>query len=114
MPTLTPPHREDQTATPAAGTITDATRREPLAIRAQKRKAELEKALLRLPREDLRARAEIAQALTSVGDSLTGSHDHRSYMTAAELNRWLETTKHLAETATPADTQPDIGEPGSG
>ena len=76
---------------------TDATRGEPLAIRAQKRKLELERALERHPAEDMRARNDINVAVASINALLTGDVDHLSDATAAELSRVLESSKHLAE-----------------
>ena len=76
---------------------TDATRGEPLAMRAQKRKRELELALDKLPAEDLRARNDISIAVASIDGLLTGDVDHLSDATAADLSRLLENSKHLAE-----------------
>lgn len=73
----------------------------PLALRAQKRKAELKVALQKLPEDELRARNDIELELTSVDALLTGDLEHLSDATASELSRWLEHTKHLAE-ATPS------------
>jgi hypothetical protein len=50
----------------------DATRGEPLALRAQKRKDELEVALQKLPEDELRARDDIELELTSVDALRTG------------------------------------------
>ncbi len=76
---------------------TDATRGEPLALRAQKRRAELEVALDRLPDDDLRLRSDIEVAISSLDGLLTGDPDHLAAVTAADLSRLLENTKHLAE-----------------
>ena len=76
---------------------TDATRGEPLAARAQKRRAELAKALELLPAEELRARNDIEIAMSSLDALLTGDVDHLSDVTAADLSRLLEGSKHLAE-----------------
>jgi cell division septum initiation protein DivIVA len=76
---------------------TDATRGEPLAMRAQKRKLELERALERHPAEDVRTRNDIDVAVASINALLTGDVDHLSDATAAELSRLLESSKHLAE-----------------
>lgn len=76
---------------------TDATRGEPLVIRAQKRRLELQRALANLPATDLRARNEIDVALTSIDGLLTGDLEHLSRTTAADLSRLLENIKHLAE-----------------
>ena len=76
---------------------TDATRGEPLAMRAQKRKLELERALEKRPAEDVRARNDINVAVASIDALLTGDVDHLSDATAADLSRLLENSKHLAE-----------------
>lgn|ERR1700689_4119635 len=76
---------------------TDATRGEPLATRAQKRRAELEQALAKLDVAELRERSDIENAVTAVDELLTGDLVHLGDATAAALNRWLENTKHLAE-----------------
>ena len=76
---------------------TDATRGEPLAVRAQKRREELAKALEMLPLEEARARNDIEIALGAVDELLTGDTAHLSSTTAYDLNRWLENTKHIAE-----------------
>lgn len=87
---------------------TDATRGEPLAIRAQKRKAELEVALAKLPAHELLARSDIELALSSADGLLTGDLEHLSAATGSAISRWLENTKHVAETtpvmSTPAPT----------
>ncbi len=112
MPTITPPDQEHQTAPHTVENPVAATRGEPLAIRVQKRKADLESALLRLPREDLRVRAEIALALSSLGHVPTRNHEHLPPVTATALYRWLQRTTHLAEhAAMPPKLPQDIGEP---
>lgn len=87
-PPMVPMHVENST---------DATRGEPLAIRAQKRRAELEQALEDLPTDDTVARNYISIALSVVDELLAGDVEHLSHVTAADLNRWLESSKHLAE-----------------
>lgn len=77
---------------------TDATRGEPLAMRAQKRKVELEAALAALPADE-RARGDIENAVASINALLTGDVDNLAETTAAELSRLLESSKHLAEIA---------------
>jgi hypothetical protein len=76
---------------------TDATRGEPLAMRAQKRKAELEAALAKLPADAQRARGDVETAIGSIAALLTGDVDHMAEATAADLSRLLENSKHLAE-----------------
>jgi hypothetical protein len=77
---------------------TDATQGEPLAVRAQKRRAELERALAKLPTGELRARNDIELAMNSFDELLTGDLERLSDTTGAAINRLLENTKHLAET----------------
>jgi hypothetical protein len=84
---------------------TDATRGEPLAMRAQKRRLELERALAELPAADLRARNDIAIAVASIDALLTGDVEHLSRTTAAELSRLLENIKHLAEVNSASKSQ---------
>ena len=55
---------------------TDATRGEPLAMRAQKRRLELAKALEGLPADELRARQEIELTMASIDSLLTGDLEH--------------------------------------
>jgi len=76
---------------------TDATRGKPIASRARTRKAELEKAHDLLPSTELSARGDIEMALAEVNQWLAGDTEHLSHVTAADHNRWLERTKHLAE-----------------
>ena len=76
---------------------TDATRGEPLAVRAEKRKLELEAALAKLPVDDLRARNDIEIVIGSISALLTGNTEHLSDTTASDLSRLLENSKHLAE-----------------
>jgi hypothetical protein len=102
MSTTKTPHVPRPRAPAHAENSTDATRGKPLALRAQKRKAELAVALQKLPADDLRARNDIELALTSVDALLTGNLERLSDATASELNRWLEHTKHLAEATPPA------------
>jgi hypothetical protein len=76
---------------------TDATRGEPIVIRAMKRTAELQAALAMLPAEDTRARSDIEQVLGSFEALLTGDLTAISNVTASDLSRLLERNKHLAE-----------------
>jgi hypothetical protein len=91
------PAKQPRPVKPVENT-TDATRGEPLAMRAQKRKLELEKALEKLPPEDMRSRNDINVAVSTITALLTGNVDHLPDSTAAELSRILESSKHLAET----------------
>jgi cell division septum initiation protein DivIVA len=91
------PSKQAHPPTKHVENTTDATRGEPLAMRAQKRKLELERALEKRPAEDVRARNDINVAVASINALLTGDVDHLSDTTAAELSRLLESSKHLAE-----------------
>ena len=100
MSTTTTSH-PDELQTPAhVENSTDATRGEPLALRAQKRKAELEEALQKLPAHDIRGGNDLVLALGTVSGLLTGDLENLSDATASALSRWLEGTKHLAEVPT--------------
>ena len=98
------PMKQPRPVKPVENT-TDATRGEPLATRAQKRKVELERALEKLPPEEMRARNDISVAVATISALLTGDVDHLSDTTAAELSRVLENSKHLAETTPKARTR---------
>ena len=102
MSTTKIPHAQKPRAPAHVENSTDATRGEPLTLRAQKRKAELEAAMQKLPDDELRARNDIELELTSVDALLTGDLEKLSDATASELSRWLENAKHLAETTPPA------------
>jgi hypothetical protein len=106
MPTTNTPSAEELRAPAHVENTTDATRGEPLAARAQKRKAELEAALEKLPASEVRARNDIELALSTVDGLLTGDVDQLSDVTASNLNRWLEQSKHLAERPPLLATEP--------
>ena len=98
------PTPEEQPAPPTlVENSTDATRGEPLAMRAQKRRHELEGILANLPAEDRRARSDIQLMVASIDALLTGDVDHLSDATAAALNKLLENGKHIAEVAPATD-----------
>ncbi|CAN5899620.1 hypothetical protein BH11MYX2_BH11MYX2_26050 [soil metagenome] len=94
-----------QPKVPHVENSTDATRGQPLGIRAQARKAELEAALAKIPVEDQRARNDIEVVLSTLDQLLTGDPTHLSDATAADLNRLLENNKHLAEATPVAKTR---------
>jgi hypothetical protein len=77
----------------------------PIAVRGAARKAELEAALEQLPAGDTRMRSDIELALAEVTQWLTGDPANMSHVVSAELNTWLERTKHLAE-VTPKAKRP--------
>jgi hypothetical protein len=102
MSTTKTPHTQESPVPAQVENTTDATRGEPLAARAQKRRAELEAALQNLPASERRARNDIELALSTVDGLLTGDVGQLPDATASNLNRWLEQSKHLAEMPPPA------------
>jgi hypothetical protein len=107
QPAALAPHMENST---------DATRGEPLATRAQKRKVELQAAADKLG-ADVPSRKDIELAIASIDALLLGDAAHLSHATSAELSRLLESSKHLGEDAptsiaktTAAGTMPAIAD----
>ena len=72
----------------------DATRGQSLRLRVAAHKEALEKSLAKLVPND-RSRRDIEAALSEVQGLLTGDLDHIPKVVAAELSRWLETTKNI-------------------
>jgi hypothetical protein len=97
-----PPTTEPAIAANHVENSTDATRGEPLAIRAQKRKLELQAASEKLGVEEP-ARKAIDLAVASIDALLLGDATHLSHATSQELSRLLESSKHLGETAPTID-----------
>lgn len=81
---------------------TDATRGEPLAVRAQKRQIELRAALEKLG-VDEPSRKDIELAIWSIETLLPADASPLSHVTASDLSRALERSKHLGETAPATD-----------
>src|SRR4051794_33016952 len=75
----------------------DATAGQPIVARVMTRKHELEAALEALPAESVRERSDLELALATIGEMLTGDLSHVPAIVSADMNRWLERTKHLAE-----------------
>ncbi|CAN5838556.1 hypothetical protein BH11MYX3_BH11MYX3_27780 [soil metagenome] len=96
----------------------DATTGQPLVARVTARKAELEALLAALPLEEINVRGDIGLALSTINDLLTGDLEHVPSVVAVDMNRWLERSKHVAETAThttaadaPAPVEPALASP---
>ena len=89
----------DETETVRHVNPVDATVGQPMLARVTTRKQELEAALEALPAEDVRARSDIELALTTINELLTGDLEHIPAVVVADMNRWLERNKHLAEQA---------------
>ena len=85
----------------------DATMGQPLVDRVIARKTELEAALALVPETDVRGREPIELALSTIAGLMTGDLKNVPAVVAADMNRWLERHKHLAERA----IDPTTGEP---
>jgi hypothetical protein len=107
-----PPRAEAPDAAPPRHVNSvDATTGQPLVARVTARKQELVALRAALPDDDQRTRGDIDLALSTIDDLLTGDLDHVPAVVAAELNRWLEANKHVAERAdepAPAPEPPRI------
>ena len=75
---------------------TDATVGQSLRLRVETRKSEMEAAIANVNTSP-RVRGELETALGEVAGMLTGDLDHIPRVVAAELNTWLEASKHLDE-----------------
>ena len=81
---------------PIEHNTTDETVGESLRLRVEQRGAELEAAIA-MPATNPRVRRELEIALGEVRGLLTGNLDRIPKVVAAELNIWLEASKHLDE-----------------
>ena len=77
----------------------DATTGQPIVARVMARKAELEALLDGLPEADVATQGDIYLALATINDLLTGDLENVPSVVVADMNRWLERNKHLAERA---------------
>jgi hypothetical protein len=101
-----PPTADEDAIASRVENSTDATRGEPLATRAQKRKLELQAALDQLGADHSRERQDIVLAVSSIDSLLSGDTDHLSHATSVALSRLLEGAKHLAESAVAISSAP--------
>ena len=85
---------------------TDATRGSSLRVRVEARKQELELALSTMGSTD-GARRDVELALSGVNGLLSGNLDEIPHVVAAELNTWLEASKHINERHQPAAVSED-------
>jgi hypothetical protein len=91
---------------------TDATIGQPIVQRVQTRQQELSTALAALGDGNGHLHAEITLALDTAHQLLSGDLANVPAVVAADMNRWLERNKHVAEVAgtpapAPAPTVPD-------
>ena len=77
----------------------DATSGQPIVARVMARKTELEALLDKLPEGDLATQGDIYLALATINDLLTGDLENVPAVVVADMSRWLELNKHLAERA---------------
>ena len=75
----------------------DATTGQPIITRVLSRKAELEAVRQTLPETALQALGDIDLALQTIETLLTGDHANIPAVVVADMNKWLEQNKHLAE-----------------
>ena len=88
----------------------DATAGQPMVLRVQTRRAELEARLTTLREDDLQTRSDIDLALATISELLTGDLENVPQVVTADMNRWLERNKHVAESASDvvaADAEPE-------
>lgn len=74
----------------------DASTGQPIVTRVLARKAELE-AILASAGESDRTQNDISTALDTVNAMLSGDLENVPHVVVADMNRWLEANKHLAE-----------------
>jgi hypothetical protein len=107
-PPSTKPGAKDRAAPRQVNSV-DATSGQPIVTRVLVRKRELEAALAALPASDVRTRSDIDVALSAIDQLLTVDPKNVPAMVAADMNRWLENNKHLAERATTPVIDPATG-----
>jgi hypothetical protein len=93
----------------SATNSTEELRGQPLAVRLEARKVELEQALSDLRPEETGTREEIEQALAALATISTGDLIRPSDAVASQMSDWLERHKHLgvkAATSGPASPAP--------
>jgi len=81
------------TTSPRVVNTSDATRGEPLAMRARERKADLQRALAAAPADDAHSRHDLEAALAAIEGMLAGDIERLPAPTAAEVHRWLAASK---------------------
>lgn len=82
----------------------DATAGQPMIVRVQTRKRELEALLAAQPETEHAVQGDITLALSTISGLLSGDLEHLPAVVVADMNRWLEQNKHLGERAVPLAT----------
>lgn len=75
----------------------DATTGQPIVERVLAHKLALETKLASLPERERTTRADIEIALATISELLTGDLTDVPRVVTADMNRWIERTKHLAD-----------------
>lgn len=75
----------------------DATTGQPMIARVLQRKAELEAIRQTLHETDLHTLSDIDVALQTIEGLLTGDHANIPPVVVADMSKWLERSRHLAE-----------------
>ena len=75
----------------------DATTGQPMIARVLARKSELEAIRQTLHETDLQTLSDIDVALQTIDGLLTGDHSNIPPVVVADMSKWLERSKHLAE-----------------
>ncbi len=86
----------------------DATIGQPMIARVLSRKAELEAIRQTLRETELQTLSDIDLALQTIDGLLTGDHANIPPVVVADMNKWLERSKHLAELPVDDDAAPEL------
>ncbi len=92
----------------------DATIGQPMIARVLSRKAELEAIRQTLHETDLQTLSDVDVALQTIDALLTGDHANIPPVVVADMSKWLERSKHLAERAVVGDAELGAAAPADG
>lgn len=84
----------------------DATTGQPMIARVLSRKAELEAIRQTLHETDLQTLSDIDVALQTIDGLLTGDHANIPPVVVADMSKWLERSRHLAERPVDDNAEP--------
>jgi hypothetical protein len=87
---------DDENAPPHVNSV-DATTGHPIVERVTAHKLALETKLATLDERDRSTRADIELALATISELLTGDLTEVPRVVTADMSRWLERSKHLAD-----------------
>jgi hypothetical protein len=86
---------------------TDMTIGQPIVARLQARQQELSTLLVAVPDKNGHLHSEITLALDAVQQLLSGDLANVTPIVLADMNRWLQRNKHVAESAVTPAVLPD-------